>query len=200
MRIIAGEARGKKLVSPMDRTSRPPLDQIRKSLFSILEGRYEGRPVLDLFAGVGAFGLEAASRGASHVVLVERAAQAVSALQTNVENLGFLGRCSVIAGDAFRGPDLAAVPPPGFALVFLDPPFPFFYDDAGRKRIGTRLQELLGSGALAPDAVIVVRQPRRCREALPVPVAETRRYGASVVCLIEAAEAGTSIPVDGGSV
>lgn len=202
MRIIAGEARGKKLIVPRDRISRPPLDQIRKSLFSILHGRYEGRPVLDLFAGIGAFGLEAVSRGADHVVLVERAPKAVAALEANVAHLGFLGRATVVAGDAFRLPELAADPSHGYGVVFFDPPFPFFYDAPGRKKIVTRLTQLLRSGALGRGGVVVVRQPKRCREPLPFPVAETRNYGVSVVHLIEAnalEDLNESDSIDGGS-
>ena len=80
MRIIAGSARGKKLIAPRDRSIRPALDRIRESLFSIIGPRVESVRVLDLFSGTGAFGLEALSRGARHVTFVDRSPDAIACI------------------------------------------------------------------------------------------------------------------------
>src|SRR4029450_4259634 len=96
MRIIGGEAPGRKPAPPKDRATRPLLDRIRESIFSSLEGSFEGRRVLDLFAGTGSFGLEAVSRGARQAVFVENGAAALAVLNRNIETLGFGSRTEVI--------------------------------------------------------------------------------------------------------
>jgi 16S rRNA (guanine966-N2)-methyltransferase len=185
MKIIAGEARGRQLLAPSGRNTRPPLDHIRKSLFSILAGSFEGQWVLDVFAGAGTFGLEAVSRGASHAVFVDSDRAAIAVLRKNVENLAFVPRCEVIHGDALREPDLASATPGAFALAFLDPPFKMLHDDDGREQVYRRLGEFLTSPALGPGANVVLRQPRKLRREPPFQVAETRVYGESVVHLFE---------------
>ena len=126
MRIIGGEARGRRLLSPPDRSTRPPLDRIRESIFSQLEGSFEGRTVLDLYAGTGSLGLEALSRGARHALFVESAPACLSVLERNLRLVGFASRARVLRASAIETPDLSRVEDAGFALVFifLRPPNP----------------------------------------------------------------------------
>src|SRR3954468_19260619 len=118
MRIVAGRWRGRRLVAPPGRTTRPTSDRVREALFSIL-GPLDGERVLDLYAGSGAVGLEALSRGAAEATLVERDPAALRALRANVEALGADAR--VIAGDVAAFLRSAAQADGHYDLVFLDP-------------------------------------------------------------------------------
>ena len=119
MRIIAGRWRGRPLVAPQGQATRPTADRVREALFSMLVSRlgsFEGLQVADLFAGSGALGLEALSRGAAHCVFVENDRAAVEAIRANIAALGASGE--VLA----RGAEHAALPAP-VDLAFLDPPY-----------------------------------------------------------------------------
>jgi len=183
MRIIAGEARGRKLVSPRDASVRPPLDRMRGSIFQVLEGTFEGRAVLDLYAGTGSMGLEAVSRGARRATFVENAESSLRILRKNIERTGFLSRCEVLRGDALWVPDLAGVAP--FALVFLDPPFRCFSEEGGPERILSRVRAIIESDALERGGNVMLRYPAEHRGPISLPVAESRTYGESVVLRFE---------------
>ena len=119
MRIVAGQWRGRPLVAPQGQDTRPTADRVREALFSMLASRlgsFEGLQVADLFAGSGALGLEALSRGAAHCVFVENDRRAVEAIRANIAALGASGE--VLA----RSAEHAALPAPA-DLVFLDPPY-----------------------------------------------------------------------------
>ena len=122
MRIIAGEWRGRKLIAPKGEATRPTADRTRETLFNMLASRlgsFEGLSVLDLFAGSGALGLEALSRGAAHCLFVEQDADAVKAIRANVEALEARSRSQVQQGSVMSlGP--AKVP---HDLILLDPPY-----------------------------------------------------------------------------
>jgi len=126
MRVVAGSLKGRRLVAPKTQTTRPTTDRVREAVFSVLTSaagpELGGGPVLDAFAGSGALGLEALSRGAGPVVLVERDPEALAALKTNVATLGVENRTRVVVGDVFslarRG--IGGGP---FALILLDPPY-----------------------------------------------------------------------------
>ncbi|MBX3358243.1 MAG: 16S rRNA (guanine(966)-N(2))-methyltransferase RsmD [Phycisphaeraceae bacterium] len=123
MRIIAGEFRSRKLQSPPEgSTTRPMPDRVRESLFSLLRGHLEGASVLDAFAGTGSVGLEAASRGAARVVMIERDRRVAQVLQSNVELLGCEDRCEVAVADVLGLSALSRCPRP-VDLVFFDPPY-----------------------------------------------------------------------------
>ena|SRR2546426_5909844 len=181
MRIIAGEARGRRLIAPHDRTIRPPLDKTRESIFSRLEGTFEGRCVLDLFAGVGSLGLEALSRGARRAVFVEKASSSLVLLEKNIQRLGFGPRSEVVEGDALKLPDLRKLKEPSYSLVFLDPPFSFFKSEKAVEEIYERVRGILGSGALEAGANVLLRQPAKFKGACPIPICEKRAYGESVL-------------------
>ncbi len=119
MRIIAGRWRGRPLIAPQGQATRPTADRVREALFSMLASRlgtFEGLQVADLFAGSGALGLEALSRGAAHCVFVEKDRAAVEAIRRNIASLG--AAADVLA----RGAEHAALPRP-VDLAFLDPPY-----------------------------------------------------------------------------
>ncbi|MBS0559446.1 MAG: 16S rRNA (guanine(966)-N(2))-methyltransferase RsmD [Proteobacteria bacterium] len=155
MRIIAGAWRGRALAAPAGARTRPTADRVRQALFDILlhapwGGReaVEGAAVLDAFAGTGALGLEALSRGAAHATFVESDKAALAALRANIAACGAASRATVMAGDV-----LAIRPGPPFGLVFLDPPY-------RRALVPAALAALRRAGRLAPGAVIVAETAR----------------------------------------
>jgi 16S rRNA (guanine966-N2)-methyltransferase len=172
MRIIAGSWRGRTLLTPKDRAIRPTSDRAREALFGILEHGQpplRGARFLDLFCGTGAVGLEAASRGAAEVLLVDRHAAALALARANLARLGAPLNVRVLAADAARlGPARRA-----YDLAFLDPPY--------RSGLATPALAGLLEGWLAPAARIIVELA--ARDALEVPegyaLEQERRYGAA---------------------
>lgn len=183
MRVIGGTARGRRLAAPRGLRTRPTADRVREALFDILGPAVRGARVLDLFAGTGAVGIEALSRGAARAVFVERDRAARQALRRNLAALR-LGRAEarVVAGEAVAALRRLAGSEAPFHLVFLDPPY------AGD--LAARALAALGGGALlAPGARVVVQHA--ARQALPevagVLRAEgTRRYGNSALTFFRA--------------
>ena len=119
MRVIAGEAKGRRLIVPAGGGTRSATDRIRETLFGILEPVLADAVVLDLFAGAGTLGIEALSRGAARATFVDQAAPAIAALRTNLEVTGFTARSTVVRADVLRfldGPVIADI-------AFCDPPF-----------------------------------------------------------------------------
>lgn len=182
-RIIAGAAKGRTLHVPDGEATRPTSDRAREALFSRLEhdGWLEGTRVLDLYAGTGALGLEAASRGAGSVLLVERAAPAVRSARRNAEAL--LAALSVVgapAGIAVRAASVGAVLAEGpggagYDLVLADPPY-----SATEDEVAAVLDALVGQGWLAPDALVVLERARRApspRWPTALEALDVRRYG-----------------------
>ncbi|MBD0840059.1 16S rRNA (guanine(966)-N(2))-methyltransferase RsmD [Streptomyces sp. TRM68416] len=157
-RVIAGAAGGRRLAVPPGNGTRPTSDRAREGLFStwqsLLGGPLDGERVLDLYAGSGAVGLEALSRGASHTLLVEADARAVRVVRENVKNLGLPG-AEVRAGKAEQV--IQATPPPTpYDLVFLDPPYAV--SDGDLREI---LLTLRTEGWLAPEAIVTVERSTR---------------------------------------
>ena len=126
VRIIAGEFRGRRLRYSGQLQTRPMKDRVREALFSILGQRVEGKFVLDLFAGTGALGLEAISRGAASALFLEYHRPTAALLRENIAMLGVQGRCQVLPVDSFvwfrRGPELPKTP----WVVFCSPPYAFY--------------------------------------------------------------------------
>jgi 16S rRNA (guanine966-N2)-methyltransferase len=125
MRVIAGDARGRKLSAPRGLATRPTLARVRESMFSRLSVRhdFQGLHLLDLFAGTGSLGIEALSRGAGDVTFVESARPALTALRRNLDALGFAGRARVLKSDVLRALETLAGEGERFDLVLLDPPY-----------------------------------------------------------------------------
>jgi 16S rRNA (guanine966-N2)-methyltransferase len=118
MRVIAGEFRSRRLKSIPGETTRPTPDRLRETLFDILQTRIEGVSFLDGYAGTGAVGLEALSRGASHVYLLEKSRVALETIRENVASLGISGRVTVVPGPVLKGLERFRA-----EIVFLDPPY-----------------------------------------------------------------------------
>ncbi len=151
VRIIAGLARGRRLVAPKGMDTRPTPDRVKESLFSILGPRVDGALVLDLFAGTGALGLEALSRGAAGAWFVEPDRAARAALEDNIEKTR-LGPTEVLPMPAVRAIKKLAAAGRQFDLVFIDPPFAQnAWDEA--------LRELCGAGLLLPHGLVVCEHP-----------------------------------------
>ncbi len=170
MRVIAGTLGGRRLKAPPGRRTRPTSDRVREALFSIL-GDPAGQRVLDLFAGSGALGIEALSRGAERAVFVERDARAAATLRENLDALGLGSEVAELRrGEALSALRTAAERGELYDLVLIDPP----YGDA--VRLGPKLSALL-PGLLAPGARVVSESDRRMPPALALPIAAERRYG-----------------------
>jgi 16S rRNA (guanine966-N2)-methyltransferase len=153
MRIVGGRHRGRALVAPRSRDIRPTTDRLRESLFNILAHAYgdpvAGARVLDLFAGTGALGLEAISRGAAFALLVDDGAEARALIRENVAALGLGGVTRIFRRDATKlGP---AYPVEPFSLAFLDAPY-------GQGLAEKALASARAGGWLRPDAIIVVEE------------------------------------------
>jgi 16S rRNA (guanine966-N2)-methyltransferase len=177
MRVIAGRLGGRRLQAPRGRaTTRPTSDRVKEALFSML-GDLRGAVALDLFAGTGALGIEALSRGAERVVFVERDSVALQALRANLGGLG-LGspEAEVREGEALAALDAARVAGETYDLVFVDPPY-------GRTReLEGRLSALLPA-LLGPGARVVVESDRRMQAELPLEVAQRKRYGDTTITI-----------------
>jgi 16S rRNA (guanine(966)-N(2))-methyltransferase RsmD len=149
MRITGGEFRSRALRAPKGSATRPTSDRVREALFSILGPRGAAGRVLDLYAGTGALGLEALSRGAEAVVFVERSKEAVAAIQANIEGLGVRARARVLAlpiERALRG--LVTSEGDAFDLVFADPPYADVASGAAVKLLEAHVVGILRPGAL----------------------------------------------------
>ena len=162
MRVVGGRLKGRTLASPASRDIRPTADRLRESLFNILIHAYgdpiSGARVLDLFAGTGALGIEAISRGAAFALFIDNGTEARALLRNNVEALGLGGVTKVYRRDATSlGP---AHPMEPFALVFLDPPY-------GKGLAEMALASLRDGGWLTPDALLVVEEAKAADFAGP---------------------------------
>jgi 16S rRNA (guanine966-N2)-methyltransferase len=172
-RIVAGTLGGRRLVVPRGDTTRPTSERVREALFSALDARgaVHGARVIDLYAGSGALGLEALSRGAATVILVDSDRQAVEAARRNVHDLG-LSRVSVVLSSAERF--LAGPPKVAANLVFADPPYGTGADDVAAMLTG------LAPQWLAPGAMVIVERSSRTPEPTWPPGllrTDIRRYG-----------------------
>jgi 16S rRNA (guanine966-N2)-methyltransferase len=162
MRVVGGRLKGRNLASPSSRDIRPTADRLRESLFNILAHAYDDpvtdARVLDLFAGTGALGIEAVSRGAGFALFIDNGAEARALLRNNVEALGLGGVTKVYRRDATElGP---AHPVEPFSLVFVDPPY--------RMQLAERALASLRDGQwLAPGALVVVEEATSAGFAAP---------------------------------
>jgi len=181
VRIIGGSLRGRQLVAPKGTATRPTTDRVRESLFSaltsLLGSDVGGGPVLDAFAGSGALGFEALSRGAGSVTFVENNRQALSTLTSNAERLGMSSRVKVISGSAFALASRGVIGGP-FALLLLDPPYTLDPDT-----VTEMVDSLSGAERLSDECVLTwehatgtkVRMPKGFR------LLQTKRYGTTEI-------------------
>ena len=180
MRVIAGEARGRKLSVPPGLQVRPSGARLRESAFGILEhrGAIAGAGVLDLFAGSGSLGIEALSRGAASVTAVEREPRVVDCLRANVDRCGFQDRHRTLVRSVSGA--LKTFPADeGFDLIFLDPPY-------GKADIDAILGEISAAGLLVADGIVMVEHPHA---EGPDPTGDLevdlrRRFGGSEITIL----------------
>jgi 16S rRNA (guanine(966)-N(2))-methyltransferase RsmD len=151
MRVIGGLARGRRILAPHGRRTRPTSDYLREVLFNILADHIEGRMFLDLYAGTGAVGIEALSRGAAGAVFVEHDRSALAALYRNLDAAGFRDRAEVIPMEVLRYLRRAAGGLRPFDLIFLDPPYMHTQTIAV-------LDLIASTGLLAPDGIAIVER------------------------------------------
>lgn len=123
MRIIAGSAKGRKILPPEGMNTRPTLDRVKENIFNIIQVYVYGAKTLDLFAGTGSLGLEAVSRGACECYLIDRFPQTYSLLETNVKNLGFQDKCKCINMDSYDALTFLKEKGEEFDIIFIDPPY-----------------------------------------------------------------------------
>lgn len=182
MRIVGGALSGRRLVAPKGDATRPTADRAREALFSVL-GDVSGLAVLDLYAGTGAVGLEALSRGAARAVFVEEARPALEALRSNVASLAVGDRAIVLARSVERA--AAALAPHGpFGLVFADPPWAKARDGSAFRAV----EAIVAAGLVAPDGTVVVEHDAadEPREVAGVTRHETRRWGDTAATFFDA--------------
>jgi 16S rRNA (guanine966-N2)-methyltransferase len=183
MRIVGGELKGRVLVGPASNTIRPTSDRLRETIFNILAHGYGdpvlGARVLDLFAGTGAMGIEALSRGACAALLVDKSAEGLALIRANLTSLGLADQAQTLRRDATR----LGAPAPGepFSLAFLDPPY-------GKGLVRPTLEALHQGHWLAREALVVVEELKGAE--LPLPdgfcLIEARCYAETQLVLLRA--------------
>lgn len=166
MRIIAGTFRSRPLMAPKGRDTRPTSDRLRETLFNVLAPRIEGAVFLDLYAGSGAAGIEALSRGAREAIFIENAEPALRAIRANLASLGIRGGYSLEARSVAAGLKRLADTQRAADIVFLDPP----YGEAGEYESTLGLLGADCHGVLAPEAVVIAEHLKKLELA--------ERYGA----------------------
>jgi 16S rRNA (guanine(966)-N(2))-methyltransferase RsmD len=185
MRVIGGALGGRRL-APVKGRMRPTADKVRQAMFNILGDAVSQAQVLDLFAGTGALGIEALSRGAAQAVFVEENPESLKVLRRNLESLGLMERAQVLPWPALAALKKLAAQAGRFEVAFLDPPY-------GLGLAEKTLAALAEAGLMAPEAVIVVEHSRR--EQLPEAVGaltcqDLRRYGDTRVAFYRPAGMG----------
>jgi 16S rRNA (guanine966-N2)-methyltransferase len=181
LRIIGGEQRGRKIELPPGGGVRPPTDRVREAIFNLLRLLVPGRPAFDLFAGSGALGLEALSRGATHVTFVESEPRVAAILRRNVQHLHYERCTSVAVADVFHWADRFTRWPREPAVVLIAPPYAYFDDRI--EQLQTLWTTLVDR--LADDTAIVIQAPQNFRLDLlpPGPDWEMRKYGQTQVVI-----------------
>ena len=173
MRIIAGTKRGARIAAPKGLATRPTGDRVREAAFNLI-GPVEGAAVLDLFAGSGAMGLEALSRGAASATFVESDRAACRTISQNLEKLGLTG-ARVVCADAVWA---LRQEPRTYDLVLVDPPYELWPEL--EPRLAGALERVL-----APDGLVVVETGSKTEPALPLALRTSRRYGSARLTLYE---------------
>jgi 16S rRNA (guanine966-N2)-methyltransferase len=180
VRVIAGTRKGHRLAAPRGLDTRPTSDRVRENIFNLI-GPVDGARVLDLFAGSGALGIEALSRGAASAVFVEHDPDALRAIDRNLDHLRLTG-ARVVRGDVLRTIAEEATAGAKYDLVLVDPPYEMLTEI--QPRLARHLPPLL-----AADGLVVLETDARTEPELPLPVRTSRKYGQTRVTLFEAGTA-----------
>jgi 16S rRNA (guanine966-N2)-methyltransferase len=180
LRIITGDLKGRKLRSVRGTKTRPTANRIREAIFNILASRIRGAMVLDLFAGTGAFGFEALSRGAEAAVFVDYAAESIAVLKENAASLFPQRQIQIIRWDLTRNLNCLRPLQPDFNLIFMDPPY-------NKNMIAPTLHNLHIGQSLEKGARIVVEHSRLetvLDGQLPFKLTDQRKYGKTLVSFL----------------
>jgi len=172
LRVIAGELKGKKLFSVKGMRLRPTSDRVREAIFDILQERVPGKKVLDLFAGTGALGIEALSRGAEKAIFIEHNSHILTALRRNIKECGLEEKSEVLPCDVWQGLRILAVRGEAFDLIFIDPPY-------AQGLVKKTLKELSQRGLVAPQGLIIAEHSLKEDLSVPFPweLIDRRQYG-----------------------
>jgi len=180
LRIIGGSRRGKKLHSPRDLFIRPTADRVRESVFNIICEHISGAHVLDLFAGTGAMGMEALSRGATDAVFIDNHPAAIKLIEKNIADCKWTAQASIIRWDISRNLNCIKSPPDLYDLIFIDPPYPL-------KLTAKALKHLESTPALADGAHLIVEHSRVDlinSETTAFNLEDQRSYGKTLVSFL----------------
>jgi 16S rRNA (guanine966-N2)-methyltransferase len=179
MRIIAGLAKGRKLLAPVGfETTRPTLDRVKESMFSIIQDRIYGSRALDVFAGTGSLGLEAASRGAKRCILVDKSPETYGFLQKNIENLKFTDICRSLNMDSYKALEKLGAEGEVFDIIFIDPPYM-------KNMIPKAVEMIQELNLLEKDGIIVTKidtQEQLYEGTDKIILSDYRRYGNTTIC------------------
>jgi 16S rRNA (guanine966-N2)-methyltransferase len=187
MRIIAGSKRGMSLFSPETEVSRPILDRVKGSLFSVLYnyGLPQDKRVADLFCGVGSLGLEAISRGAVSVTFIEKDQRILTILKRNIEKAGFGKQSKVIRADVFKVGAAASADEQIYDIIFVDPPYPLTKDAGAGSLLGGLL--VLLDMRLAAKGIVIVRTEEHTRlleRYGKLSIIEQRKWGTMTITIL----------------
>ena len=180
MRIIAGASKGKKILQPKDQLTRPLKDLTKESIFNIImhsnkfETKIEGSKILDLFSGVGSFGLECLSRGALNAVFVESYKEVLDILKKNIENLNYVNSSTIIEKDIYDSLDFKTLKK--FDIIFIDAPYK-------EKRVDMLLQKIFDAKILNDKSIIIIHRHKKENENFMdnFNIIEEKIYGISKV-------------------
>lgn len=185
MRIIAGLAKGRKILSPVGMNTRPTLDRIKESIFNIIQNKVYGTIVLDMFSGTGSLGLEAASRGAKECHLVDKGKETFGFLKNNIENLGFENICKCYNVDSYEALNIFYQKGIVFDIIFIDPPYM-------KDMIPPAVDSIYNKNLLARDGIIVSKidtQEIIYQGNEHIRLYDVRKYGNTTVCFYKFQEA-----------
>ncbi len=182
VRVISGRLKGRTLVAPKGLSLRPTSDRVRESIFNLLQRRFPAGHVLDLFAGTGALGIEALSRGGETAVFVEKSPESIAALRKNIAHCGLEKETEILIKDVQRAIEILQDREISFDLIFLDPPY-------GKGLAGRTLESLSRSSILASAGLIVAEHsPAETLEEFPfLERVDRRKYGGTLVSLFQPA-------------
>ena len=182
MRIISGHFKGRKIIQPKNRITRPLKDLTKESIFNILQHanwrnfKFEKSVILDLFAGVGSFGLECISRGANNVIFYENYPETVKILKKNIYNLNCKKKSQIIEEDVFKIKSLNYLHKEKFEVIFLDPPYK-------EKKLNVLLEDIIYLKILKKNGIIIIHRNKKDNEFYPkeFQILKTKIYGISKI-------------------
>ena len=182
MRIISGNLKGKKIVQPNTKNTRPLKDLTKESIFNIMEHSnllkfsFEKSVILDLFSGVGSFGLECLSRGAKSVIFIENYSETIKILKKNIQNFNCEKKTKIITENIFNIRNLAELQKKKFGIIFLDPPYK-------EKKLTNLLNDIISLKLLKKNGIIIIHRHKKEEEIYPkkFKILKIKTYGISKI-------------------